>query len=84
VDVTRPFGIKTVVSLNPIMIDATGMCGVCRGTVAGSRKFACVDGPEFEGHEVDFDELNARLRTYRDQERQAFEDYMQSKASKVC
>ena len=63
---TRPLGIKTVVSLNPIMVDGTGMCGGCRVTVGGEIKFACVDGPEFDGHEVDFDELAGRLRTYED------------------
>ncbi len=63
-DVTRPFGVKTVVSLNPIMVDGTGMCGGCRVTVAGETKFACVDGPEFDGHDVDFQELMRRLRQY--------------------
>ncbi len=70
-DITRPFKIKTVVSLNPLMLDATGMCGICRVTVAGKTRFACVDGPEFDGHEVDFDELQLRLNMYRDVERQA-------------
>jgi ferredoxin--NADP+ reductase len=63
-DATRPFGIKTVVSLNPIMIDGTGMCGVCRVTVGGQTKFACVDGPDFDGHEVDWEELFQRRRSY--------------------
>jgi glutamate synthase (NADPH/NADH) small chain len=62
--VTRPFGIKTIVSLNPIMVDGTGMCGGCRVTVGGETKFACVDGPEFDGHKVDFRELAQRLRQY--------------------
>ncbi len=62
---TRPAAIRTIVSLNPIMIDGTGMCGGCRVTVSGQMKFACVDGPEFDGHEVDFDELRDRLATYR-------------------
>ncbi|MFH1386353.1 MAG: sulfide/dihydroorotate dehydrogenase-like FAD/NAD-binding protein [bacterium] len=70
-DVTKPFGIKTVVSLNPLMLDATGMCGVCRVTVGGKIKFACVDGPEFDGHEVDFNELTARLRGFKDVEKRA-------------
>ena len=61
---TRPLGIKTIVSMNPIMIDGTGMCGVCRLTVAGKTKFACVDGPEFDGHEVDWDEFLARRESY--------------------
>ena len=64
VEQTRPAGIKTVVSLNPIMVDGTGMCGGCRVTVGGEIKFACVDGPEFDGHQVDFDELAGRLNTY--------------------
>jgi ferredoxin--NADP+ reductase len=63
-DASRPFGIKTIVSLNPIMIDGTGMCGVCRVTVGSSTKFACVDGPDFDGHEVNWDELLQRRRTY--------------------
>lgn len=66
--VTRPFGIKTIASLNPIMVDGTGMCGGCRVTVAGQMKFACVDGPEFDAHAVDFAELTDRLTTYREQE----------------
>ncbi len=74
-EVTRPYGIKTIVSLNPIMVDATGMCGACRVSVEGKTKFACVDGPEFDGHEVDFDLLTNRLRTYLDQEKTAMEDY---------
>lgn len=67
-EVTRPLGIKTIVSLNPIMVDGTGMCGGCRVTVAGEMKFACVDGPEFDAHVVDFRELTDRLTTYREQE----------------
>ena len=69
--VTEPFGIRTIVSLNPIMIDGTGMCGGCRVTVDGTMRFACVDGPEFDGHEVDFDELSDRLGTYREAEHEA-------------
>jgi len=67
-DATRPYGVKTVVSLNPVMVDGTGMCGGCRVTVDGKVKYACVDGPEFDGHLVDFDELRARLAVYRPQE----------------
>jgi ferredoxin--NADP+ reductase len=67
-DSTRPFGIKTLVALNPIMVDATGMCGVCRVSVGGETKFACVDGPEFDGHEVDWDILSARKTTYLEEE----------------
>jgi ferredoxin--NADP+ reductase len=65
---TKPLGIKTMVSMNPIMIDGTGMCGVCRLTVAGTTKFACVDGPEFDGHEVDWEEFLARRESYRAEE----------------
>ena len=66
--VTEPFAIQTIVSLNPIMVDGTGMCGGCRVTVNGTMRFACVDGPEFDGHGVDFDELADRLSTYREAE----------------
>jgi len=71
--VTKPFGIKTMVSLNPLMLDATGMCGICRVTVGGETKLGCVDGPEFDGHQVDFEELTNRLKMYKDVEKQAFE-----------
>jgi len=67
-EVTRPYGIKTIVSLNPIMIDGTGMCGGCRVTVGGEIKFACVHGPDFDGHQVDFDELMRRNTFYKKQE----------------
>lgn len=66
---TEPYGIKTIVSLNPIMIDGTGMCGGCRVTVGGEIKFACVDGPDFDGHKVDFDELLKRNSAYADREK---------------
>ena len=66
--VTEPYNIKTLVSLNPIMIDGTGMCGGCRVTVDGKIKFACVDGPDFDGHKVDFDELMKRNSTYKEKE----------------
>ena len=65
---TEPYGIKTTVSLNPIMVDGTGMCGGCRVTVDGKIKYACVDGPDFDGHKVDFDELMRRNSTYREYE----------------
>ena len=65
---TEPYGIKTLVSLNPIMIDGTGMCGGCRVSVGGEMKFACVDGPDFDGHKVDFDELMTRNRAYQERE----------------
>ena len=68
---TKQYGVKTIVSMNPIMIDGTGMCGGCRLTVSGKTKFACVDGPDFDGHEVDFDELMKRNVMYRTQEQQA-------------
>jgi ferredoxin--NADP+ reductase len=71
VAVTGPLGVRTIVSLNPIMVDGTGMCGGCRVTVDGTMRFACVDGPEFDGHGVDFDELSDRLSTYGDFERAA-------------
>jgi ferredoxin--NADP+ reductase len=72
-DVTRLHNIKTIVSLNPLMLDATGMCGICRVTVGGQTKFACVDGPEFDGHQVDFEELTQRLRAFKDVEKAAFD-----------
>lgn len=67
--VTEPYGIRTIVSLNPVMVDGTGMCGGCRVTVGGETKFACVDGPDFDGHQVDFDELMRRLGMYKNHER---------------
>ena len=67
-EVTRPYGIKTLVSLNPIMVDGTGMCGGCRVTVDGKIRYACVEGPDFDGHLVDFDELTKRNATYREKE----------------
>jgi ferredoxin--NADP+ reductase len=72
-ELTRPLGIRTIVSLNPIMVDGTGMCGGCRVTVGDTMRFACVDGPEFDGHDVDFDELADRLTTYAPAERAAAE-----------
>ncbi len=71
---TRPFGVKTTVSMNPIMIDGTGMCGGCRLTVGGKTKFACVDGPDFDGFEVDFDEAMSRGASYRDFEKHAYDE----------
>lgn len=73
-NLTKHYNIKTIVSLNPIMVDATGMCGACRVSVGGKTKFACVDGPEFDGHEVDFDLLTSRLRMYYVQEKEALEN----------
>jgi len=70
---TEPFGVKTIVSLNPIMVDGTGMCGCCRVSVGGVTKFACVDGPDFDGHQVDWDLLFARQRIYLNEEKSSFE-----------
>lgn len=70
---TKPFGVKTIVSLNPIMVDGTGMCGCCRVSVGGETKFACVDGPDFDGHEVDWDLLMKRQRAYLDEEKESLE-----------
>ena len=72
---TKEYNAPTLVSLNPIMVDGTGMCGGCRVSVGGETKFACVDGPEFDGHKVDFDELMLRLQAYCDDEKGCFEDY---------
>ncbi|MBP3375424.1 MAG: sulfide/dihydroorotate dehydrogenase-like FAD/NAD-binding protein [Clostridia bacterium] len=74
VETARPYNIPTTVSMNPIMIDGTGMCGGCRLTVGGKTKFACVDGPDFNGYEVDFDEAMSRASMYRDFERHAYEE----------
>jgi ferredoxin--NADP+ reductase len=74
-DVTRLRGVKTIVSLNPIMVDGTGMCGACRVEVGGETKFACVDGPEFDGHQVDYDLLLARQSTYSREEKESLELY---------
>jgi ferredoxin--NADP+ reductase len=72
---TRPFNIKTTVSLNPVMVDGIGMCGACRVSVGGKTRFACVDGPEFDGHQVDFEELKRRLTAYREQEKLSLDLY---------
>ena len=78
-DLTKPYGTKTIVSMNPIMIDGTGMCGGCRVTVGGQTKFACVDGPDFDGHLIDWDEAIARSRMFRPEEARAKE-----KLAHVC
>jgi NAD(P)H-flavin reductase len=80
---TQPFGVKTIVSLNPIMVDGTGMCGCCRVSVGGATRLACVDGPDFDGHEVDWDLLSARQRTYLDKEKRSFEHW-QAQVGKLC
>ena len=72
---TRPYGIKTIVSLNANMVDATGMCGTCRITVGGKTKFTCVDGPEFDGHLVDFEQLLSRNNRFLKQEKQSLEAF---------
>lgn len=77
-EVTRPAGLKTMVSLNPIMVDGTGMCGGCRVKIGDQVKFACVDGPDFDGHQVDFDDLMVRLRRYKEEERMAVDRWSES------
>ena len=72
---TKPFGVNTVVSLNPIMVDGTGMCGCCRVSVGGVTRFACVDGPDFDGHQVDWDLLLARQKAYLDEEKRSLEQW---------
>jgi ferredoxin--NADP+ reductase len=78
--ITKEKNVKTFVSLNPIMVDGTGMCGCCRVSVGGATKFACVDGPEFDGHKVDFDELAKRLASYLDEEKASMETFEKSNA----
>lgn len=73
--ITKEYNVKTIVSLNPIMVDGTGMCGGCRVSVGGETKFGCVDGPEFDGHEVDYDELMKRLQSYTEEEKECYDDY---------
>lgn len=75
-NLTRPYGIKTIVSMNPVMVDGTGMCGGCRVTVGGETKFACVDGPDFDGHLVDFDEAMRRQQMYKNNEKTSDEAYV--------
>ena len=74
-NITKTYNVKTMVSLNPIMIDGTGMCGGCRVTVGGKTRFACVDGPEFDGHDVNFDELMLRLQAYSEDEKNSYDHY---------
>ena len=80
---TKPYGVKTIVSLNTIMVDGTGMCGGCRVRIGGENKFVCVDGPEFDGHLVDFDEMIRRLRTYVKQERLAYQRFLERHKCKL-
>jgi ferredoxin--NADP+ reductase len=72
---TKEYNVSTMVSLNPIMVDGTGMCGGCRVTIGGQTKFACVDGPEFDGHQVDYDELMMRLQAYCDDEKKCYNEF---------
>ncbi len=81
---TEPFGVKTIVSLNPIMVDGTGMCGGCRVLIGGETRFACVDGPEFDGHEVDWDTLMNRQKKYVDHEKISFERWKERHTNIVC
>jgi len=74
-NITKGYNVETLVSLNPIMVDGTGMCGCCRVTVDGETKFACVDGPEFDAHKVDYDELMLRLNSYLEDEKKCYQDY---------
>jgi ferredoxin--NADP+ reductase len=74
-NITKEYNVQTMVSLNPIMVDGTGMCGGCRVTVGGETKFACVDGPEFDGHQVDYEELMLRLQAYTEDEKKCHSDY---------
>jgi ferredoxin--NADP+ reductase len=83
-ETTRPFGVRTVVSLNPIMVDGTGMCGGCRVTVGGRTRFACTDGPEFDGHEVDWDILMTRQKTFTPEQRVSFDKWKQRHAGVLC
>ena len=83
-ELTRPHGILTMVSLNPIMVDGTGMCGSCRVTIGGKNRFVCVDGPEFDGHEVDFPELIRRNRSYLKEERMAMEEFVYHEGATCC
>ena len=82
-EVTRPFGVKTLVSLNSIMIDGTGMCGGCRVTVNNTTQFVCVDGPEFDGHLVEWKNMGARLKTFKAQEHQNHRCKLPGKESPV-
>jgi ferredoxin--NADP+ reductase len=83
-ETTRPLGIKTMVSLNPIMVDGTGMCGGCRVSVGGKNMFACADGPDFDGHEVDWDLLMQRQGTYVEEEKMTFEEWKKRHAHMLC
>jgi ferredoxin--NADP+ reductase len=79
-ELTKEYNVPTLVSLNPIMVDGTGMCGGCRVTVGGKTMFACVDGPEFDGHQVDFDELTLRLQAYHEEEKICYNEFCRMEA----
>ena len=83
-ETTRPLGTKTVVSLNPIMVDGTGMCGGCRVSVGNETKFACTDGPEFDGHLVDWDTLMSRQRKYHTEQKESFDTWKQKHNGVLC
>ena len=74
-NITKEFDVNTLVSLNPIMVDGTGMCGCCRVTVGGKTQFACVDGPDFDAHQVDYDELILSLKSYEEEERKCHNEH---------
>ncbi|HDK16694.1 MAG TPA: sulfide/dihydroorotate dehydrogenase-like FAD/NAD-binding protein, partial [Nitrospirae bacterium] len=81
-ELTRPHAIKTLVSLNPLMVEGTGMCGSCRVNIAGKTRFACIEGPEFNGHEVDFKELENRLGFYKKEEETAYKLFKRKRQKK--
>ena len=83
-ELTKPYGIKTLVSLNPVMVEGTGMCGACRVNIGGKTKFACIEGPEFDAHEVDFVELANRLGFYREEEEQAMKAFKKKHCKGKC
>ena len=83
-ELTRPMKLKTYVSLNPIMVEGTGMCGSCRVRIAGKTKFACIDGPEFDAHDVDFEEIALRLNFYKDEEIESLEKFKKKKCKGKC
>ncbi|MDH4035401.1 MAG: sulfide/dihydroorotate dehydrogenase-like FAD/NAD-binding protein, partial [candidate division Zixibacteria bacterium] len=83
-NLTRDYEVPTWVSLNPLMIDGTGMCGGCRVSVGDKTKFACVDGPDFDGHLVDFDQLTSRLGAYREQEQAAMKRFLENPGCKLA
>jgi hypothetical protein len=83
-ETTRPLGIRTMVSLNPIMVDGTGMCGGCRVSVGNETKFACTDGPEFDGHLVDWDILLSRQRKYASEQKHSFDTWKHKHNGILC